>query len=89
MVQIAILYFGLYYQAGKKDDFVKGDGIMWCFFSLILIICIYFVVLFILNIRFEMMKATVKNNSICFRIFSCGRIKDKKVFIKENKVGEL
>lgn len=92
-VQIAIIYFGLYYQAGKNDDFVKSDGTMYGIFILILVASVQFITIFILRIRIEILKRTVEKSSlwnrIIFRIFSCGRIKDKEAFMKEHKIGVL
>ena len=49
------------------------------YWSLFLIIGVssFFIVLFILRMRLEMLKATVQQHSWCFWLLSCGRIKDK------------
>ena len=88
-VMIFIIYFGLYYQAGKKDPFVQGDGTMWCIFFVILLISIFFMSLFIVRMRMEILKATVAKYPCFFKIFSCGRIKDRKYFMQEHKIGVL
>ena len=59
-VQIMIIYFGLYYQAGKNDEFVSGDFVMWLIFGLIIIVSIQFIAVFAVRMRVEMLKATVK-----------------------------
>ena len=80
-VMIFIIYFGLYYQAGKKDPFVQGDGTMWCIFFLILVVSIFFMTLFIVRMRMEILKSTVSKFPCCFKMFSCGQFKDKKRFM--------
>jgi len=88
-VQICIIYFGLFYQAGRNDSFVHGDGMKYSLGLLIAIVSAQFVTLFVLRMRLEMMKATVEKHSCCFRILSCGRVRDKKAFMKEHKVNEI
>ena len=88
-VQIAIIYFGLYYQAGKNDQFVNSDGMMYTFFLIIVICSAQFIALFFFRMRLEMLKATVEKHSLCFRILSCGRIKDKEAFKKDHRVNQL
>lgn len=84
MVQIIIIYFGLYYLAGKEDEIVKSEGMMYCIFTLVITMSILFIAIFIIRMRMEMLKATVKNHSICFAMLSCCTIKNKKAFIKEH-----
>ena len=86
---IFIIYFGLYYQAGKKDPFVQGDGTMWCIFFVILLISVFFMTLFIVRMRMEILKATVAKYPCFFKMFACGRIKDRKGFMAEHKIGVL
>ena len=88
-VQICIIYCGLYYQAGKNDDFIQTDGVMYSILLLVLIASILFVATFIFRMRLEMMKSTVKKSNFCFKILSCGRIKDKQAFIEDNKLNVL
>ena len=86
-VQITIIYFGLYYQAGRKDPFVVSKGTMWCILFLIIIASVNFIGLFMFRMRVELMKATVQRSNCLFKLFSCGRIKDKEAFIQEHKIG--
>ena len=88
-VQITIIYFGLYYQTGRKDPFVLSKGTMWCILFLIIIASINFIGLFMIRMRMEVLKATVIRSNFFFKIFSCGRIKDKEAFIQEHKIGLL
>ena len=88
-VMVFIIYFGLYYQAGKKDPFVQGDGTMWCIFFLILLISLFFMTLFFVRMRMEILKATVSKYPCFFKMFACGRIKDRKGFMKEHNIGVL
>ena len=39
--------------------------------------------------RMEILKGTVAKHSFCFRIFSCGRIKNKEAFMNDHKIGQL
>ena len=39
--------------------------------------------------RLELLKATVINRPFWFKVFSCGRIKDKTQFMAENGVNRL
>lgn len=87
LVHIAIIYFGLYYQAGKKDAFVLSSGTTYTMFILVCIVSLLFIGIFIVRMRLEIMKATVMRHSFCFRIFSCGRVRDKEEFKKEHKIG--
>ena len=88
-VQIGIIYFGLYYQAGKNDPFVNSGGMMYAFFMIIIVCSAQFIALFFVRIRFELMKTTVEKHSFCFRILSCGRVKDKDAFKKDNSIGQI
>ena len=85
-VQITIIYFGLYYQAGKKDPFVLSKGTMYCILLMIIIASINFVGLFFIRMRMELMKTTVKRSNCLFKLFSCGRKIDKNAFIQEHKI---
>ena len=82
MVQIIIIYFGLYYLAGKEDEIVKSEGMMYMIFTLVILMSVLFIAVFIIRMRLEILKATVKNHSICFAIISCCSIKNKKAFVK-------
>ena len=89
-VQIGIIYLGLFYQSGKNDDIAEIEGFKWMVFTLIMVSSIYFAAIFAANMRLEMLKATVRtDNSFWFKLFSCGRIKDKQQFIEDNKVNIL
>ena len=59
---------------------------MYSIMVLLLIASVQFIALFIFRMRLEMLKATVTNHSLCFRLLSCGRVKDKQFFKKEHKV---
>ena len=89
LAQICIIYIGLYFQAGKNDPFITGSGVKWVCFCLITVLSLQFVLIFILHMRLEMMKATVEQHSFWFRVVSCCRVSDKRKFIKDNKVGFL
>ena len=62
---------------------------MYSILLLVLIASILFVATFIFRMRLEMMKSTVKKSNFCFKILSCGRIKDKQAFIEDNKLNVL
>ena len=61
----------------------------WCIFFLILLISVFFMALFVVRMRMEILKATVSKYPCFFKMFSCGRIKDRKVFMKEHQIGVL
>ena len=73
-VQLAILYFGLYYLAGKNDNLYDMVGFMWFVFVMILFVSIFFLAIFITFMRLEMLKYTVTSHRLLFKILSCGRI---------------
>ena len=89
VVQMGIIYLGLFYQAGKNDPFVTSDFIKWSILTLIIAVSIQFITLFILRIRLEALKATVERHGCCFWLLSCGRIKNKDAFKKENEVNQI
>ena len=82
IVQISIIYFGLFYQAGKNDDFVTTDSVKYGILILIIVASAQFIIMFFFRMRTEWLKATVDQRPCCFAILSCGRIKDKKAFKK-------
>ena len=86
-VLIGIIYFGLYYQAGKNDPFVMSGGMMYAFFLIIIVCSAQFIALFFVRIRFELMKSTVEKHPFFFSLFSCGKVKDKDAFKQENSIG--
>ena len=88
-MQIAILYFGLYYLAGKNDNLYDMAGLMWFVFVMILFVSIFFLAIFITFMRLEMLKSTVTNQSLLFKILSCGRISDKKAFMDQHGINAL
>ena len=86
IVQISIIYLGLFYQAGKNDEFVTTDGIKYSVLLLIIIASLQFICLFMIRMRIEMLKATVVKHHFIFWLLSCGRIKNKEAFKKEHNV---
>ena len=87
IAQICIIYLGLFYQAGKNDSFLMNDSMVCSIMILLIIASVQFIALFVFRMRLEMLKATVSNHSLCFRLLSCGRVKDRQAFIEEHKVG--
>lgn len=62
---------------------------MWIIFSIISLVSIFFIVLFVLRMRTEALKASVNSNSCCFRIFACCVKYDKEAFMEEHRIGVL
>ena len=62
---------------------------MWLIFILIALVSFQFMAIFLLRMRIELLKGTVQKHSFCFRLFSCGRIKDKEAFMNEYNIGAL
>jgi len=89
IVQIAIIYFGLFYQAGKNDPFVTTDQVKYSILFLISAASLQFLTLFMARMRIEMMKATVEKHSFCFWLLSCGRVRNKAAFKKLHNVNQL
>ena len=85
--QIFIIYFGLYYQAGKNDHYVTTKGTMYTIFLLILIVSSYFVGLLVVYLRNEFLKGVATRSEKCFRLFSCCCIKSRQNFISIHKLG--
>ena len=79
----------MYYLAGKEDPIVKSEGMKYMILFMVILVSVWFMAIFIFRMRLEMLKATVQRHSICFFILSCGRVKNKKAFIKEHKVDAL
>ena len=62
---------------------------MWSILLLIIIASINFIGLFVIRMRLEIMKATVKRSNFLWKIFSCGRVRNKEAFIQEHKIGMM
>lgn len=66
-----------------------SKGTMWSILLLIIIASINFIGLFVIRMRLEIMKATVKRSNFLWKIFSCGRVRNKEAFIQEHKIGMM
>ena len=88
-MQIGIIYFGLYYQAGKEDSFVQSAGMMYSVFTLITVVSIQFIAFFVIRMRMEWMKKTAVRYPFLFKIVSCCRVKNREAFIAEHRIGQL
>lgn len=87
IVQICIIYFGLFYQAGKNDSFVTTDSVKYGILVLLLVASGQFLFMFFFRMRLEWQKSAVDKSACCFWLLSCGRIKDKEAFKKQHMVG--
>ena len=83
LVQITIIYLGLFFLTDNDEELVKFSSFKWVMFGMVLIPSWSFLAYFILKIRIEAINyASEKQSNILFKIFSCGLIKNKEEFIK-------
>ena len=86
LTQLSIIYFGLYFQAGRYDAITKTVAFNAVVSFLVLTISSQFLVILTVRLRMQAMKALVTDHPRLFKIVSCGRVKNRFLFMKDNSI---